>query len=109
MGRMDGQVAWVSGGASGMGEATAELFASEGARVAVTDVQEARGREVAHRIREQGGEAIFLGATLHGKSRCGSPSRRRWRISTVCRRLSTARESCMLRACTHIPGGTGIV
>lgn len=64
MGRMDGQVAWVSGGASGMGEATAELFASEGARVAVTDVQEARGREVAHRIREQGGEAIFLGCDV---------------------------------------------
>ncbi len=60
MGRMDGQVAWVSGGASGMGEATAGLFAVEGARVAVVDVQEERGRQVVHRIEERGGVAIFL-------------------------------------------------
>ena len=60
MGRMEGQVAWVSGGASGMGEATAELFAAEGARVAVADVQEERGRDVVNRIVEQGGDAIFL-------------------------------------------------
>lgn len=60
MDRMEGQVAWVSGGASGMGEAIAGRFAAEGARVAVVDVQEERGRQVADRIAEQGGEAIFL-------------------------------------------------
>ena len=60
MGRLQGQAAWVSGGASGMGEATAELFAAEGARVAVVDVQVERGRQVVERIAEQGGEAIFL-------------------------------------------------
>lgn len=58
--RMEGQVAWVSGGASGMGEATAELFAAEGARVAVVDVQEERGLQVVNRIAEQGGDAVFL-------------------------------------------------
>lgn len=60
MRRMEGQVAWVSGGASGMGEATAELFAAEGARVAVVDVQEERGLQVANRIAGQGGDAVFL-------------------------------------------------
>lgn len=58
--RMEGQVAWVSGGASGMGEATARLFAAEGARVAVVDVQEERGLQVVNRIAERGGDAVFL-------------------------------------------------
>ncbi len=43
-----------------MGEATAELLAAKGARVAVVDVQADRGKRVADRIAEQGGEAIFL-------------------------------------------------
>ncbi|MFA6112308.1 MAG: SDR family NAD(P)-dependent oxidoreductase, partial [Candidatus Latescibacterota bacterium] len=58
--RLAGQVAWISGGASGMGQATAELFSAEGARVAVADVQHDRGREVVERIRGAGGEAIYL-------------------------------------------------
>ncbi len=43
-----------------MGEATAELFAAEGARVAVADVQEERGRQVVDRIVDHGGDAIFV-------------------------------------------------
>lgn len=58
--RLAGQVAWISGGASGMGQATAELFAAEGARVGVADVRHDRGREVVERIRAAGGEAIYL-------------------------------------------------
>ena len=58
--RLQDQIAWISGGASGMGEATAELFAAEGAKVTVVDVQEAQGQAVVERIQDWGGQAIFL-------------------------------------------------
>lgn len=58
--RLAGQVAWLSGGASGIGEATAELFAKEGAHVAVADVQVERGQRTVERIVSQGDQAIFL-------------------------------------------------
>ena len=58
--RLDGQIAWISGGASGMGEATAELLAAEGARVAVVDIQAERGQKVVAGIAADGGQAIFL-------------------------------------------------
>jgi NAD(P)-dependent dehydrogenase (short-subunit alcohol dehydrogenase family) len=58
--RLDGQTAWISGAASGIGEATARLFAAEGARVALVDVQAERGGAVERSIRSTGGEALFL-------------------------------------------------
>lgn len=58
-GRMEGRTALITGAASGMGAAAAELFAQEGGRIAVADVSEA-GEAVAQRIRDAGGDATFL-------------------------------------------------
>ena len=59
MGKLDGQVALISGAARGQGEAQARLFAREGAAVALGDVLEADGQRVAESINDSGGQAMF--------------------------------------------------
>jgi NAD(P)-dependent dehydrogenase (short-subunit alcohol dehydrogenase family) len=59
-GQVQGKVALVTGGASGIGEAVSELLGREGASVAVTDVDDLKGPEVVARIKKAGGEATFL-------------------------------------------------
>jgi NAD(P)-dependent dehydrogenase (short-subunit alcohol dehydrogenase family) len=60
MGRLDGKVAVVTGGANGIGRASAKALAAEGARVVIGDVADDRGESVAQEIREAGGEAVFV-------------------------------------------------
>ena len=54
------KVALITGAASGIGRATAELFAREGASVGVVDVNEQGGRETVRTIQEAAGEAVFF-------------------------------------------------
>ncbi|MCG5485471.1 MAG: SDR family NAD(P)-dependent oxidoreductase [Sinorhizobium meliloti] len=60
MNRVKDKVALVTGAALGLGEAAARMLASEGARVVLTDINDEEGELAAARIRERGGEAIYL-------------------------------------------------
>jgi 3-oxoacyl-[acyl-carrier protein] reductase len=61
--RLEGKCAIVTGSATGIGKATATLFAQEGARIVVSDVDEA-GRGVVEAIKGDGGEATFVKADV---------------------------------------------
>ncbi len=59
-GQVSGKVALITGGASGIGAACAELLAREGAKAAVSDIDDLRGPELVARIKKAGGEAMYL-------------------------------------------------
>src|SRR5271166_3324643 len=59
-GRLESKTALITGGASGIGRAAAMVFAREGARVAVADMQREGGEETVKAIRQAGGQAVFV-------------------------------------------------
>jgi dihydroanticapsin dehydrogenase len=60
MPRLEGKVAIITGGAEGIGKATAELFAREGAAVVIADINDTLGAETARAITRSGGRAQFV-------------------------------------------------
>jgi len=65
-----GKVAMITGAASGIGRASAQFYAREGAKVAISDIDEAGGRETVELIEEAGGDAFFITTDVSDPADC---------------------------------------
>jgi NAD(P)-dependent dehydrogenase (short-subunit alcohol dehydrogenase family) len=70
MSMFDGKVVIVTGGGSGIGQAACHLYAREGARVVVSDIDEKGGNETVKAIQEMNGDAIFVRADVSKPDDC---------------------------------------
>ena len=99
MGKLDGMVAAVTGGASGIGEATVRRFIAEGAEVAFADRDAARGHRVAAEITAAGGKALFVEADVGREATCLAF------IRQTLERLRSTECSGQQRGHPHVPDG----
>ena len=67
---LDGKTAIVTGGASGIGEATALLYAENGCNVVISDLNEEKGNRLAEQIKQSGCKAIFIKADVSKPEDC---------------------------------------
>jgi NAD(P)-dependent dehydrogenase (short-subunit alcohol dehydrogenase family) len=70
VGRLEGKIAHITGGGSGLGDAMAHLFAREGARVVVSDVKPDAAKRVAESVVASGGDAIALVGDVSSREQC---------------------------------------
>jgi NAD(P)-dependent dehydrogenase (short-subunit alcohol dehydrogenase family) len=76
MGLLNGKVAFVTGGASGIGKGSALRFAVEGAKVALADMQKDEGKKVREEIEEIGGEALYAECDVSDPASVGKAVKR---------------------------------
>ena len=93
-GRVEGKVALVTGGASGIGRATALTFAREGAKLVVADMNADGGHQTVHMITENGGEATFVRTDVS-------------KATAVAAMISTTVETYGRLDCAHNNAGIG--
>lgn len=97
MGRLNGQVAVITGGASGIGEAAVQLFVREGARVVIADIQDARGESLAADL---GDRARFLHTDVTSEADV--------KAAVDCAVRGFGRLDCMFNNAGLPGGGSGI-
>lgn len=76
MGRLDGKVAWISGATSGIGEATARLFALEGAKVALVGRRLSLARRITAELKAAGAEALPIACDVASEQQVRESIRR---------------------------------
>lgn len=85
---LENKIALVTGGASGIGQAIARVWAREGASVIVSDIDAQAGEQTVQLVREQGGEAVFMAADA------GSASDHEALVAQILRRFGRLDVAC---------------